>query len=385
MRLLLLFVVIAATTGCGSSRTKNALCAYCESDSQCGGNPCFQDVSGASVCGAPCDPCPQGFSCVVLRGTSGALAKTCYPDSESCHQTLAPDGGTSTLPPPPDGGAPGIVVGGPVGPTGGTVDRLLFGMTGDTRPTDCGSAYPTGIIDNIFTELKGQGAQFVVDQGDHLFNCSYSPAGLASARQQMAAYVSAATLFGQTVFMTLGNHECSGESTTLCDAQGSYGPNPNYTAFMESLRPISALPYYRVDVQTSTGLAVFLIVADDVWDSAEQSWLTQQLTDADLRAKYTFVSKHHPNRNTDHPEFQQIFDLVTAHKYTLFMTGHSHYYRHDSRDPRVLVMGVGGAPLSGGNFWGYGTVRQGPDDRIYVTIYDQATNHVEDQFDLAPQ
>src|SRR4029079_7088465 len=118
---------------------------------------------------------------------------------------------------------------------------------------------------------------------------------------------------------------------------------------------------------------------------AQQTWLTQQLADADLHAKYTFVSKHHPDGNTDHPEFQQIYDLVTAHKYTLFFTGHTHEYRRQRRDSRALVIGCGGAPLANsGGFWGYGTALQGPDDRIYVTEYDQATRHVIDQFDVGP-
>ena len=78
---------------------------------------------------------------------------TCFPDNESCLPHAGPEPvGSPTrrrrhddLPdlagvPNPVGGIP---VGGPVGPTGGTVDRLFFGFTGDTRPDDCGGAYPT--------------------------------------------------------------------------------------------------------------------------------------------------------------------------------------------------------------------------------------------------
>ena len=97
------------------------------------------------------------------------------------------------------------------------------------------------------------------------------------------------------------------------------------------------------------------------------------------------MTKHHPDGNTDHPEFQQIYDLVRAHKYTLFLTGHSHLYKRQSNDPRAVVMGIGGAPLAGSSFNGYGTVVQGTDDRIYVTVYDQATGNVRDKFDVAPQ
>jgi len=223
--------------------------------------------------------------------------------------------------------------------------------------------------------------QFAVDQGDHMFNCGSDFAG---ARDQMNLYVAAANLLGKTVFLTMGNHECSYSSSTLCSAN-PYGTNPNYTAFMDALKPISAKPYYRFDVKTNTGLAAFIVVADDAWSTEQQTWLTQQLTDADTKAKYTFVSKHHPDGNTDHPEFQQIYDLVRAHKYTLFLTGHSHLYKRQSNDARAVVMGIGGAPLAGTTFHGYGTVVQGTDDRIYVSVYDTATGNLRDKFDVAPQ
>jgi hypothetical protein len=275
----------------------------------------------------------------------------------------------------------GIPVGGQVGATGGTVDRLFFGFTGDTRPDQCNGTYPQTVINNIYSQLGQKGVQFAVDQGDHMFNCGSSFSG---AQGQMQNYITAAQNLGKTVFMTMGNHECTGESSSLCTL-GSYGSNPNFTAFMDALSPISSKPYYRFDVQTKTGKAVFLVVADDVWDATEQSWLTQQLTDADQNAKYTFVSKHHPDGNTDHPEFQQIYDLVKQHKYTLFLTGHSHLFKRQYNDARAMVIGCGGAPLAGGTFWGYGTALQGTDDRIYVSIYDQSTGNAVEQFDVGPQ
>ncbi|MGZ3443283.1 MAG: metallophosphoesterase family protein, partial [Polyangia bacterium] len=356
-RTLLLASIAAFVGGCGDNKAPNLLCAFCNDDSQCGGNPCFQDTSGEHFCGSPCgNGCPTGFSCQPLTGTNGAVVMTCFPDNESCLTTPGPnqsgngggnsDMGVNTAPndlagvPNPVGGIP---VGGPVGPTGGTVDRIFFGFTGDTRPADCGGAYPTMIISNIFTQLKTAGVQFALDQGDHMFNCGSDFSG---ARDQMNLYVTAAALLGKTVFLTMGNHECTGESSMLCSTY-PYNTHPNYTAFMDALKPISPKPYYRFDVTTNTGLAVFLVVADDTWNAEQQTWLTQQLTDADAHAKYTFVTKHHPDGNTDHPEFQQIYDLVRAHKYTLFLTGHSHLYKRQSGDPRALVMGIGGAPLAG--------------------------------------
>jgi calcineurin-like phosphoesterase family protein len=380
MRLALLLLI-----GCGSNTATNLLCTYCEVDAHCHGNPCFEDISGSRFCGKPCDSgCPDGYSCTLVNGTSFS-AMTCFPDTEAC-MPANPIGGDLAMSPADLAGAdlrqPPLPVGGPVGPTGGKVDRLFFGFTGDTRPDRCDGTYPQTVINNIFTQMKGKDVQFAIDQGDHMFNCLGDFAG---ARAQMASYLSAASLLGKSVFMTMGNHECTGESSRLCTLL-SFGNNPNYTAFVESLQKLGIdKPYYRFDVTTNSGLAVFLVVADDVWDAAEQTWLTQQLTDADQRAKYTFVSKHHPDRNTDHPEFQQIYDLVKQHKYTIFFTGHTHEYRRQYRDPRAVIVGVGGAPLASGGFWGYGTALQGPDDRIYVTVYDQATGNSMDQFDVAPQ
>jgi hypothetical protein len=377
----------------------NTLCAYCLNDSQCAGTPCFQDVSGSRFCGYPCGQCPTGYSCQTVMGTTG-LQQTCFPNNEACVPSTAggdtPDQSmpesTSDLSFPPGAHdlatAPrdfgGIPAGGQVGPQGGSVDRLFFGFTGDTRPAQCGDVYPTMVIQNIYTLMKGDGVQFAIDQGDHMFNCGSGQSAFSGAKQQMNDYVTAAALLGKTVFMTMGNHECTGESQSLC-ALSSYGGNPNYTAFMDALAPVSSKPYYRFDVMTKTGLAVFLVVADDTWDATQQQWLTTQLTDADTRAKYTFVSKHHPDGNTDHPEFQQIYNLVRQHKYTLFLTGHSHLFKRQSSDPRALVIGCGGAPLAGGTFWGYGTALQGSDDRIYVTVHDQATRNVVQAFDVAPQ
>jgi hypothetical protein len=359
------FVLFALLAGCSSAPpTDQAFCDYCTDDSQCGGNPCYAGSDSARYCGSPCSHCPMGASCQMVTGTRGNSVQSCVPDvgCASVH-------GDPSLTP----------IGGPVGATGGTVDRLRFGFTGDTRPDACGGAYPTAVISSIFNGLKSQNAQFVVDQGDHMFNCVSG----AGAQMQMLQYTTAAHLFGQTVFMTMGNHECSGESSALCSLS-SYGSNTNYTAFMNAMKPLASVPYYRFDVQTSSGLAVFVVVADDVWDATEQSWLETQLSDADAHAKYTFVSKHHPYGNMDHTEFPTIYLAVTKHKYTLFLTGHTHEFKRQT-DPRAIVVGIGGAPLDFSNYWGYGIVQQNPDDTLTVTVYDQATGAAMDTFSVGPQ
>jgi hypothetical protein len=347
-----------------------------------------------SFCGSACGACPSGFSCQNVVSVSGATSATCYPNNASCANSptgvdmAAPagsaDGGGH------DGGGPDMAMpctiptGGSVTASGGTVDRLYFGITGDTRPMSNSTHYPSSlqmVINNIFDQMGQKGVQFAVDQGDHL------EAGNSSAASgQMGDYATATSKLGKPVFMTMGNHECS-SSLSGAGCGGSCTADFKCNAFLNALGPISTDPYYRVDVMTAKGLAIFIVVADDAWNSTQQSWLAQQLTYADTHAKYTFVSKHHPDGNTDRPEFQQIYDLVKSHKYTLFLTGHSHEYKRQISDPRAIVMGLGGAPFDNPNqmWWGYGTVMQCPDDHIYVTIYDQATGTTKDSFSVPPQ
>jgi hypothetical protein len=269
-----------------------------------------------------------------------------------------------------------------VGPTGGSVDRLFFAIHGDTRPPDCDQTtmYPTAIIQNIFTQEQALGVQFTLDLGDHMYVCN----GLASeAATQMGYYMTASQILNKVTFMTMGNHECAGGG--LCPP-GAF--DANSVAYAKALAPISAVPWYSVDIQTSQGLAVLVIIADNAWNPTQQQWLETTLTRADSAAKYTIVARHHPVDNTELNN-SDIWNIVSAHKYTLFLTGHSHTYRHDTfNDPsgRTLVLGTGGAPLAGRNdFYGFGTVTQAQNGALTVAIYDQASGNMQDSFNVQPQ
>jgi hypothetical protein len=392
-------LAVALTLGaCNSSKSSGALlCQACASDDDCGGNPCFLDKTGARFCGAPCDACPNGFDCQPVEGTAGQVAQSCFPTNEICFAPAGSDlaanqsdGGDTT---PDLAGADFRIpncttpAGGTVALSGGTVDRLYFGYTGDTRPMASTSSYPSSlqmVINNIFTQMGQKGVSFALDGGDHM-----EASNASEAAGNLANYKSAAALLGKPVFMTMGNHECSASFSQDCGYAGAATSDFKMAAFMNTLQSMTGAtqPYYRFDVMTASGKAVFLVVADDAWNSTQQTWLTTQLTDADANAKYTFVSKHHPDGNTDQPAFQQIYDLVTSHKYTLFLTGHSHEYKHPFNNPRAVVMGLGGAPFDNPNqmWWGYLTVMQCPDDHIYVTAYDQATGNVMESFNVPPQ
>ena len=385
--------------GCaGDTSSAHLLCSSCNSDSDCNGNPCFADSTGNKFCGDSCSACPGGFSCKPVLASSGQTVATCFPDSNACPTSLlagadlSATGGNSDGSSLSDMSAHGDLAVACTPPSssgvtvsGGTVDRLFFGFTGDTRPMSSGSSYPSSlqtVVNNIFTQMGQGGVQFAVDQGDHM-----EASNGTQATSQMANYATATGMLGKPVFMTMGNHECSTSASGADCAGSKCGTDYKCSAFQSALSPISSLPYYRVDIMTSTGLAVFLIVADDAWDTTQANWLTDQLEDADVHAKYTIVSKHHPDGNTDRPEFQTIYDLVKAHKYTLFLLGHSHEYKRQAGDPRALVMGLGGAPFDNPNqmWWGYGTIMQCPDDHLYVNVYDQSTGMVKDTFNVPPQ
>jgi len=415
MRILLIIsaavylAVLASGCQVAPAASDAVLCQACFSDANCSGNPCFTDVTGSRFCGRPCGGgCPSGYSCQPVQGTGGQVVESCFPDSESCVLAMLPAGSDLSGYSPPDlassAQAPDLAgvgkrdmatlpctppTGGTVTTSGGTVDRLYFGYTGDTRPQSSSSSYPSSlqnVIDGIYTAMKANGVQFAMDGGDHMEASSTS-----DATGNMNSYAKAAALLGKPVFMTMGNHECANSYNmgVSCGSAGAATSDTKMKAYMPALQTISgqSSPYYRFDINTQAGRATFLVVADDAWNDTQQTWLENQLADADANSKYTFVSKHHPDGNMDQTYFQTIYNLVKSHRYTLFLTGHSHEYKHQYNDRRAVVMGLGGAPFDNPNqmWYGYLTVMQCPDDSVTVTVYDTTSGMVFDTFNVPPQ
>jgi hypothetical protein len=323
--------------------------------------------------------------------TAAALAAAC--DAPAANRSdWDADLGTSSPPPdpatdmgtqPPSGtDLARAGSGGPVGPRGGTVDLLHFGLSGDTRPPACEDTahYPTPIIQSIADHIAQQNAQFALDLGDHMYVCNDS---VQTATAQMDLFVGATRRFPGTWFMTEGNHECW---KGPCVA-GMPGVNDaNYAVFMQALAPISQTPYYSFDVQTSLGLATFVVIADNSWSNAQQSWLEQTLATADAKAKYTIVARHHPTDDSTVATNPLSLQIVRAHKFALLLTGHSHLYKHTSADGgRVLVMGNSGAPLIvGGTFYGYAIVDQLATGMLKVSVYDINAQSPVDAWTVGP-
>ena len=314
-----------------------------------------------------------------------AVLGACEPDvPNSCARTAAGDvvdgcgpafdGGTGALPGTPDAGA---VPTGSVGADGGTADRLWFATTGDTRPYACDltDAYPKAAILQIAQAMKTLRVQFTVDLGDHMYVCNHSD---AEAQTQMGFYMDAVAQ-GPVWWMTMGNHECGSNTYPYsCFVSGAH--DANFAAYMSALK--RPQPWYFNDVQTSAGKARFVMIADDSWDSTQSAWLSATLADADTKAKYTIVSRHHPVQGT-RTGAPEILSILQQHKYTLILTAHNHDYEHDlaSWNARSTVVGLGGA----GGRWGFATVLQNTDGTLTFVQRDANGNPMGAPWTVSPQ
>ncbi len=294
------------------------------------------------------------------------------------------DAGERDFPPPPplapDAGPPSVVVPwGTVGREGGTVQRLFFGLTGDTRPGRCDETerYPAATIAQIARSMKALHVQFGLDLGDHMFVCNGSA---EEARVQMADYMAGLAQGPSTFWMTMGNHECGHlyRGGPCFPGDG----DANFTAYMSALARPRA--WYATDVHTSLGLARFVFVADDSWDTAQATWLERVLADADINARYTIVARHHPVEG-DKTGSPQIVSMILRHKYSLVLTAHLHTYEHDadSHNGRTVVVGVGGGPSQVPP--GFATVLQNKDATLTFVMRDVDGNPVGEPWSVPPQ
>jgi Calcineurin-like phosphoesterase len=275
---------------------------------------------------------------------------------------------------------PVVVPWGNVNRDGGTVQRLWFGLTGDTRPGDCDDTahYPSPAIDQIARSMKALHLQFGLDLGDHMFVCNGS---IDEAKIQMGEYMSAIAQGPQTFWMTMGNHEC-GHLREWGVCLPGLGPDANFDVYMAALR--RPVPWYSTDVATSQGLARFIFVADDAWCREQAEWLENLLTDSDKNARYTIVARHHPmegGRSGRHP----VVKMILRHKYSLLLTAHEHTYQHDpdSLGGRAVIVGVGGGPSESPP--GFATVLQNKDGTLSFVMRDIDGNPVGEPWTVPPQ
>jgi hypothetical protein len=198
-----------------------------------------------------------------------------------------------------------------------------------------------------------------------------------SVDAQVALFQQAAANFtAGPLYLTMGNHECTGATASNCP---NLNETPNVQAFMSRLLPSgTTLPYYRIDKDTPMGKAKFLFVAANAWSTTQQTWLTQQLADP---TTYTFIVRHEPASTTDAPGVTPSEQAMQGAPYTLALLGHSHEYRHV--DTKHVISGNAGAPISYGNY-GLLLVQQQTNGNITVTEYDQASGAPLDLWSVTP-
>jgi hypothetical protein len=310
--------------------------------------------------------------CIPERGGGG-----CEVPAGDVVDPCADGGGRAGgMPTTPDAG---VVPAGTVGFDGGTVDRLWFATTGDTRPGFCDRTadYPTATITQIARSMRALRVHLALDLGDHMYVCSQSA---ADAREQMRLYMSAVGQGPAPFWMTMGNHECGNELPPFSCFVGR--GDANFDAYMAALgRP---LPYYFTDVRTSLGKARFVVIADDSWDAAQADWLESTLSTADAEARYTIVARHHPMTGSGAGN-PRIVAAIARHKYSLILTAHSHLYAHDTINfgGRSAIVGLGGVPT--GPLPGFATVLQNEDGTLTFVRRDANGNPLDVPWSVPPQ
>jgi hypothetical protein len=282
-----------------------------------------------------------------------------------------------------DGGPP---VTGSVGADGGTLSRLLFAVVGDTRPAtvDDTGGYPTAIVTALYAGIRSLSPRpaMVLSTGDYMFAAS-PPHGDSQAGAQLDIYLQARAAFPGLLFPALGNHECTGATSSNCGVGAADGVTANYAAFVEKmLAPIGkAQPYYAIDVAAAdaTWNAKFVIVAANAWSTAQEAWLEATLAKP---TTYTFVVRHEPASATSAPGVGPSEAVMARHPYTLAIVGHSHTYAHDRATPRQVLIGNGGAPLTSKDY-GFAMFSQRADGAIDVDMIQWQTRGADSSFHFA--
>lgn len=298
------------------------------------------------------------------------------------------DAASATDPPPTtarptepyDGGLP---IEGTVGPDGGTVSRLYFAVVGDTRPVaiDDTADYPTAVVSKIYATLDALVPRptFAVSTGDYQYTSLSGNTGPA----QVDLYVSARAGYRGVLFPAMGNHECTGLTSSNCGAGNTDGMTGAYRAYLTKLlAPIGrATPYYEVDVDAkdASWTSKIVFIAPNAWTSDQATWFDHAM---DRVTTYTFVVRHEGSNATTAPGVTPSEEILAAHPYTLAICGHTHTYDHPKR--REVIVGNGGAPLvSSTKGYGFAVLSQQPDGSIAVDMIDYASGRADTEFRFA--
>ena len=335
-----------ATSGTPSSadtdRTKSVAC---QSASDCTGElptTCHKCASGKKACAHW--SCASNACKVAYCGSSGGSSS-----------------GTSS-----SGGSSGGMA---IGPQGGTLANLTFGLIGDTRPpsSDDVAGYPTAVVAGAFSNMAhmSPAPAFAVASGDFMFSDDSSNPSASTATQQAGLYLSAVwdAGFSNQLFLALGNHECNTATTSNCGTGNADGVTPNYSAFLSMLSQVglgsdNPSPYYTFDISSTADVspawtAKFVVIACNAWDDTQQSWLQSALATS---TTYTFIVRHETVEEDQEPgvpaspcgmaSSAMIAPYANQGQVTLLLTGHTHYYKINDQPTDVVTGGAPGVTLN---------------------------------------
>lgn len=263
----------------------------------------------------------------------------------------------------------------------GSSPCLNFAIVGDTRPAspDDTQAYPTTVISKIWDDIEAESPKpsFAVATGDYIFARSFS----AEGAKQLDMYLAAQAAYSGPVYHALGNHECTGATNSNC-VPGHSGTTNNYAAFLQKMRFGSTKPYYTVNVSASddSWTAKFVIVAANAWDSAQATWLETALS---ASTTYTFVVRHEPDYANTAPGVTPSDAIIANHPLTALLTGHTHTFNYLPAKHEVVI-GLGGAPLTGSIDYGYLRADQRTDGAIQFSLIDYESHAVLKRFAIKP-
>jgi hypothetical protein len=204
-----------------------------------------------------------------------------------------------------------------------------------------------------------------------------------TAGPQVQLYMTARASFSNPVYPAMGNHECNGYTDSNCGPGNADGITDNYTQFMtKMLAPVNQTsPYYTMSFSGGSWTAKFVFIACNAWSSTQASWLSSELSKS---TTYTFVVRHEGTTATTAPCLaasgsMNADTIIGQNPYTLLIAGHTHTYAYYGSEKQVIV-GNGGAPLSGGVDYGYVIARQQSNGSIQFTEYDYQTNAATSSF-----
>jgi predicted phosphodiesterase len=121
--------------------------------------------------------------------------------------------------------------------------------------------------------------------------------------------------------------------------------------------------------------AKFLFVAANAWGTDQQTWLDTAMS---RQTTYTFIVRHESASANTAPGVDPSEAIMFKHPYTLAIVGHTHTYRRESQ--QQIIIGNGGAPISGGVNYGFGLFSQRPDGAIQVEMIDYQSGQSSQQF-----